>query len=403
MGLTILPDMPIPLSLARDWSTYRKNLDSTPLVDRYLANTLQQWVQNPQIPNPLVLPWIRILVDGSLNSLERHLADLEQSMGESALSKLLSDLLRKQGPAMDIQRDISALFGEIMAFRKLKEMGVRDITKIRSRGDWLADGVTVSVKTVLDVDHNYRQIEESLEGFAYLKEAPFMRSIRHIRVFDGKGLDNEFMSKTLKLIERSFEKILGFLLSDMGFPEWYYTMGEIEAIRIPEVADKSEIGRFHIKACRSDRATLSFEIEDIRAGESTESEGHTIRLSMKLRTDDPLAFSTNNDLNAWSGWPEVDQARLGNQILGKLEDIESKYDGDPTRFAAWINIETHPKFQPGVAGFPEKTQDYLARLVGNKEYPVFFLFYGGFELAKPLLLRFGGPTCFAEANGESSS
>lgn len=330
-------------------------------------------------------------------------------MGESALSELLFDLLQKhakQRPAMDVRRDISALFGEIMAFRGLKEMGARDIAKITSKGDWLADEVTVSVKTVLDVDHNYRQIEESLEGLAYLEEAPFTRLMGHIRIFDGKGLDNEFMSKTLKLIDSSLEKILGFLLSGMGFPEWYYTIGEIEAIRIPEVADKSETGRFHIKACRSDRTTLSLEIEDIREGESTQSKGHGIRLSMKFREDDSLAFSTNNDLSAWYGWPEVDQARLGNKILGKLKGIESKYDGDATRFAGWISIETHPKFQPGVASLPAKIQDFLARLVGQKEYPVFFLFYGGFELAKPLLLQFGGPTCFVEANaddGQSSS
>jgi len=403
MELTVLPDTPIPLSLAKDWSTYEENLASTPLVARYLTNTLRQWVRNPQIPNPLVLPWIRILVDGSLNSLKRPLADLEESMGESALSELLFDLLQKHAkrkPAMHIQRDISALFGEIMAFRRLKEMGARDIAKISSRGDWLADGVTVSVKTVLDVDHNYGQIEESLKGLAYLEEAPFMRSIRDIRIFGGKGLDNEFMSKTLKLIENSLEKILGFLLSDMGSRDWYYIMGEIEAIRVPEVADKSETGRFHIKACRSDRTTLSLDIEDIREGESTESKAHGIRLSMRLREDDSLVFSTDNDLSAWYGWPEVDQARLGNKILRKLEQIESKYNGDATRFAGWISIETHPKFQPGIATFPAKTRDFLERLVEHKEYPVFFLLYGGFELAKPLLLQFGGPTCFGKASAE---
>jgi hypothetical protein len=32
MGATILPDRPIPLAAAREWTHYGKNLESTPLV-----------------------------------------------------------------------------------------------------------------------------------------------------------------------------------------------------------------------------------------------------------------------------------------------------------------------------------------------------------------------------------
>ncbi len=80
MGLTMLPEKPIPLRVARDWSSYERNLDGTPLVRKYVLEVLKGWVENPKIQNPLALPWLRALIDGDLGSLEQFLVEFESSM-----------------------------------------------------------------------------------------------------------------------------------------------------------------------------------------------------------------------------------------------------------------------------------------------------------------------------------
>ncbi len=82
MASTILPEKPIPLRVARDWSSYEKNLDATPLVREHLREILKGRVENSKIQNPLALPWLRVLIDGNLRSLEKHLAEFKSYMGE---------------------------------------------------------------------------------------------------------------------------------------------------------------------------------------------------------------------------------------------------------------------------------------------------------------------------------
>jgi len=386
----MLPEEPISLCSVRAWATYAKNLDTTPLVQKHLRDTLKSWVESQDIPNPLALPWIRILADGDLAFLEQHFEGLESAMGESNLSRLIADLLRKKGSVLDIRRDISSLYGEIMAFRRLKEMGAEEIEKITTRGDWHADGFTISVKTILDIDHNYRQIEQSVEGLAYLTECPAVQCLRYFRVARGKGLDNEFMRKILSFIDLQLEDVLQFLAFKIGFPEWRFSSIEIEAIRIPEVARSKETGRLHVKASRYDQKKLQFAFEDIRAGELPNSPGHGIKFGMELREKDSRAFTTNNDLNVWWGMPEVDRERLGKQISNKLREVADKNQGrDVSDFAAWINIEMHPSLQPGIANQPGKIRAFLAELIGEPRFPVLVHIYGGFELAKPLLVKLG--------------
>jgi len=392
MALTMLPDSPVCLSETRNWSLYENGLAKMPLVRKYLGDTLRSWVEEAGVPNPLVLPWVRALYDGSLSFLEPHLADLEAELGRSNLEALIDDLLRKTGPALDLRKDVAALYGEIVAFRGLRDMGAKSIQKVTSRGDWHADGVDVSVKTILDIDHNYQQIEDSLEGNAYLEEFPTLRRMRHIQLRKGRGLDNELMSKVLRLLDHGLERLLAFLLNDFGYPDWHYF--SLEGLRVPEVVPVDERGRFSLKAMRHGSQSILLVLEDIRAGEPPGSDGHGLEMDFEKRDDDAREFSTSNDLNAWWGMPEIDQKRLGEKIAGKARAIMSKKrEGLP--LAGWINVETHPSLQQGIAARPEALEQFASKWVGECDIPLLVHAFGGFELAKPVTCSLGSPLDFS--------
>ena len=386
MGLTMLPEKPIPLRAARDWANYERNLGTTPLVREYLLEILKSWVESTRIPNPLALPWVRALVNGDLGFLEKILSDFEGNMGESNLSTLIPDLLRRNEPLQHTHRRLSALFGEVMTFRKLRELGAENVEKLTTWGDWRADELTISVKTILDIDRNYRLIEDVAEGLAYLEEYPLVRATSHFRVFNGDGLDDRFMAKVLDFLHSDLEEMLEHLVTGMGHPRWAYSKGE--ALRDPDMAGTNEKGRFRVKGFRHlDEVTV--ELEDIGVGESPEQE-HGIKFKMELRQDASHGFATSNDFNAWSGEPEIDREKLGRKIAGGLSKIERKNKGkDISQFAAWINIEAHPSLQAGIAGHPEKIRALISELVEGVNFPVLVYIYGGFELAEPMLLQFG--------------
>jgi hypothetical protein len=386
MGLTMLPEKPISLRAARDWANYEKNLGTTPLVREYLLEILKGWVESPKIPNPLALPWVRALVNGDLGLLEQILVEFESSIGDSNLSKLIPDLLRPNEPLQHTHRCLSALFGEVMTFRKLKELGAENVEKLTTWGDWRADGLTISVKTILDIDRNYQVIEDVAEGLACLEEYPMVRATSHFRVFNGVGLDDRFMAKVLDFLHADLEEILEHLVSGMGHPRWAYS--SVEALRDPDMAGTNEKGRFLVKGFRRHKKVIA-ELEDVGVGEPPKQE-HRIKFEIELRQDASHDFSTSNDFNAWSGEPEIDREKLGRQIADKLGTIETKNIGkDTTRFAAWINIEAHPSLQPGIAGHPERIRALISELVEGVDFPVLVYIYGGFELAKPVLLLFG--------------
>jgi len=386
MGLTMLPEKPISLRAARDWANYEKNLGTTPLVREYLLEILKGWVESPKIPNPLALPWVRALVNDDLGLLEQILVEFESSIGDSNLSKLIPDLLRPNEPLQHTHRCLSALFGEVMTFRKLKELGAENVEKLTTWGDWRADGLTISVKTILDIDRNYQVIEDVAEGLACLEECPMVRATSHFRVFNGVGLDDRFMAKVLDFLHADLEEILEHLVSGMGHPRWAYS--SVEALRDPDVAGTNEKGRFLVKGLRHHKKVF-VELENIGVGESPRQE-HRIKFEIELRQDVSHDFSTSNDFNAWSGEPEIDREKLGRQIAEKLGKIKTKNIGkDTTRFAAWINIEAHPSLQPGIARHPERIRAHISELVEGVDFPVLVYIYGGFELAKPVLLMFG--------------
>jgi len=386
MGLRMLPAKAIPLQVAHNWASYEKNLATTPVVHKYVGEILKGWVENPKIQNPLALPWVRALVNGDLGFLEEILSDFESDMGESNLSKLIPDLLPTNIPLLHTHRCLSALFGEVMTFRKLRELGAESVEKISVWGDWLADGLTISVKTILDIDRNYQIIEDAIEGLAFLEEYPMIRAANHFRVFNGEGLDNRFMAKILDFLHSDLDEMLEHLVSGMGHPRWAYS--KLEACRDPDVAGTNEKGRLLVKGFRHQKDVF-VELEDIGVGESPNRE-HRIKFKIELRQGASHEFATSNDFNAWSGEPDVDQEKLGQKIADRLNTIEMKNKGkDTTEFAGWINIEAHPSLQPGIAGHPERIRALISEFVEGVDFPTLFYIYGGFELAQPLLLRFG--------------
>ncbi|MCK5247013.1 hypothetical protein KAR02_08950, partial [Candidatus Bipolaricaulota bacterium] len=152
MMLTSLPEAAFSENAVRDWATYERNLARTPLAEKYLREVVKSWIENPKISNPLAIPWLRSLATGGLLTVERFLSDFESDLGQANLAVLIPDLLPPNEPILQTLRRSSALYGEIVAYRELQKLGAKSIKKLTSIGDWMANGHTVSVKTILDLD-----------------------------------------------------------------------------------------------------------------------------------------------------------------------------------------------------------------------------------------------------------
>ena len=95
----------------------------------------------------------------------------------------------------------------------------------------------------------------------------------------------------------------------------------------------------------------------------------------------------SNDYDVWSESGQSDFGKLGDQIRGKLDDLSKIHArGKAKSFIGWINITTHPSQQDGIARDPTPIRNLVARLTSDLAYPAVVCFYGGFELARPLLL-----------------
>jgi len=342
MMLTVLPEEAFSEDTVRDWSTYEPNLARTPLAEKYLREVLKAWIENPKIHNPLAIPWIRSLATGGLLTVERFLSSFENELGQANLAALIPDLLPSNEPILQTLRKPAALYGEIATYRELRKRGAESIKKIESVGDWLADGHTVSVKTILDLDSNYQLLESAFEGLAWRAETPLTRRVKEFRVYKGEGLDNRFMAQILDFMHSDLEVLLSQLAVMTPYPRWYYA--QMEFMRDPVAAGTSEKRRFLVKAHRQEGSEIFIELRGI-GGSPSAAGANQIQLKLVLRHDASTQLWMSNDYDAWSESGQSDFGKLGDQIRGKLDELSTMY---------------------------VKTMVCL---------------YGGFELAEPLLLH----------------
>ena len=327
---------------------------------------------------------MRLLASGGLLKLEGFFSEFRNEIGEKNLEDLVHDLLLPNEPLLQTLRRPAALYGELLTYRELHALGARSIKKMTEDGDWLADGHTVSVKTILDLDSNYQLIESAFEGLAWRSEYPMIRRTKGLVLRNGEGLDDRFMRQILDFLHSDLEKLLVQLLTIAPHPRWYYA--QIELMRDPATAETKEKRRFRVKASRWEEKQIHVELLGI--GGSPPSTGkRQLTLRLTLRNDAARDLWMSNDYDAWSGSGQTSFGKLGDQIQNRLDALSKAHErGAAKSFLGWINITTHPSHQEEVATDPTQMQDLVTRLTSDLPYPTVVCLYGGFELAKPLLV-----------------
>ena len=385
MVIHMLPKTILSRAQSKDWKRYESSLENYPAVQGYLGERLRSWVTSVKIDNPLQISWVRILLDHGLIRLEQFFREFEAAMGKENLRRLVEDTLPTAAPAYAIQRSIASLWGEILAFRELRKTG-RAISKITERGDWLVDETVVSVKSILDMDYNYRLLENTIEGLIYLDEFKILQQCESIRFSKATGMDDSFLKKVVDFLNSSLKDLLNVLFEGFQEPEWTNIL--LEGSRFYTKAG-STTGFLAFKATRYNEGKINIRLNEHRSGEQ-EKDSHAITIDIKQRSADTRDFSVTSDMDVWWGWPEVDQERLGRQIRERIEKLEHNWRQGDTPFVGWVNIEAHPSLQEGIELDRRRLGEFLKTAVGNVPFGVVFYVHGGFELAdKPVVVCIG--------------
>lgn len=385
MAIHILPKTTLTRDQVKDWSRYKPMLARSPTVQRYLEPRLKGWVTNERIDNPLQISWVRILLDHGLIGLEQFFREFEAAMGKENLCRLVEDTLPATAPVYAIERAIASLWGEILAFRELRKTG-KAISKITERGDWLVDETVVSVKTILDMAHNYRLLENTIEGLIYLGEFKILQQCESIRFSKTTGMDDSFLKKVVDFLNSSLKDLLNALFEGFQEPEW--TNISLEGSRVCTKAGFTT-GFLAFRAIRYNGGKINIRLNEHRSGEQ-EKDGHALTIDIERRSDGELAFSVTSDMDTWWGWPEVDQERLGKQIRERIKKLEHNWRQGDAPFVGWVNIEAHPSLQQGIDRDRKRLGEFLKTAVGDVPFGVVFYVHGGFELAdKPVIVCVG--------------
>lgn len=385
MAIHILPKTTLTQDQVKDWNRYKPMLARSPTVQRYLEPRLKGWVTNERIDNPLQISWVQILLNHGLSILERFFREFEASMGSENLRNLLDDTLRPNGPVYDLQRSIPSLWGEILAFRELQKTS-KSISKITERGDWLVDGTVVSVKSILDMDYNYRLLENVIEGLIYLDEFKILHRCKSVSLSKATGMDDSFLKKVVDFLNSSLKDLLNILFG--GFQESEWTNISLEGSRFYTKAGLTT-GFLTFRAIRYNEGRIKIQLNEDRSG-GQEKDDHAVTIDIEQRSDDTRDFSVTSDMDVWWGWPEVDQERLGRKIREKIIKLEHNWRQGDGPFIGWVNIETHPSLQQGIDLDRKRLGEFLKAAVGDMPFGVVFYVHGGFELAdKPVVVCMG--------------
>lgn len=292
---------------------------------------------------------------------------MEKSIGESNLSELLYELKNQKSNPAQITTKIHSLFGEIFTYSELIKK-YNKVDKIKEYGDWLCDDKTVvSVKTKNELDHNYEIIENAIRALYFIKENSFIKKYNHIRIEDGKNIDDKFRTSVIWFINSALSEFIYF--QDKQLNTW--NNFELETVKyfdndIPRSTLKVEVEVFKDNTDEED--VISLFIKEDRNGEK-QNFNHQIKLEFNSRLD-KNTLSVSYDTNVFWVKDKADFSDLKISIQDYLKKFDKSYsiiDKQNKNFIGWINIFLHSKHEV----FIPNSEDLIKEIKdnkGNREY-----------------------------------
>lgn len=384
--LDLMPSKSIRLKDLNDWNKYSKNLNKLLFVKKYLGDTLKTWVQNKNNSNPLSITLIANLFKNTLSSFNKNLSVMEKSIGESNLSELLYELKNQKSDSAQIETKIHSLFGEIFTYSELIKK-YNKVDKIKEHGDWLCDDkIVVSVKTKNELDHNYEIIENAIRALYFIKENSFLKKYNHIRIEDGKNIDDKFRTSVIWFINSTLSEFINF--QDRQLNTWnnfkletikyYFDNSKLQSILEVE----AEFFKDNAK-----KDVISIFIKEDRSGER-QSSSHQVKLRFNSWPD-KNTLSVTYDTNVFWVKDKADFSDLKISIQDYLKKFDKSYsiiNEQNKNFVGWINIFLHSKHEVFIPN-SEDLKKEIKDIKENREYKIILALRPVWNSIEPKILE----------------
>lgn len=376
-----LPERLISTEDQHEWEFYRDGLRGCPLTTRFLGEYLRSLVEQDRDHTPLQVPWIRSLFEFDLEPLEERIEQMVSRVGEETFSILIDDLFLSSSPITEHSRQVNSFFAEWVAYTLLATEA-KIVRKTTARGDWIANGVLVSVKSILAPDYNYERLRSLFEGLALVKEYETLRGWHHVGIKELIRPDYRFMRHLMTFVEDELEHWLADFDAMEAGCTWERHRREQRAYTDSK---GRSVGKLSVELS-GNRNELQLRLDAV--GHELESAAMS-GVVLVFKRADPSYISIGTDMDTWWGKPDANRGLLGRWITEQMEKIHKAFAAlDGALCRAWIDVACHPQHETAIAFHRGQYENFLASILGEHHFPVTVVFRGGLELAQPLVLDF---------------
>jgi hypothetical protein len=368
-----------------NFGLYSQNIEGHPFIKKFMFDLIKKWIEN--LPDPMQVPWIFDLYRGKVRYLDDFLQRMENQVGEDNLDLFLRELFVENFKTEeDLYRKTESIYAELLAFSLLEKEGHKDLRKIRKIGDIESDIGIISVKSILDLDLNYKLIENVIWSLIINSENFILRKIDFVRLYNKENIDYKFLKNIITFLEESLTNSLEFLTKEnkSNILTIEFQKSIINKANQTEGLFKVSINRWYQNSTEKNY----FYFDENRKGEKKK---HKIEMMFErdlIQESD--FFYVTNDTTMWGEGEGIDPKFLAERLEFYLHEIDRQIDKVPKDkcFIGWINVSVSPMYQNSVIRNIEKIQDVIKGVKGNRKYQVVLCLAPqlGFEMKEPQLI-----------------
>ncbi len=319
--------------------------------------------------------WIQWLYKNNLDELDQDLKKLEEKIGKDSLKLVFAELKNEDNRTEAIIKKMQSLKGEFVAFNKLSSDGYTGLKKMRQVGDWENDNTIISVKSILDLDLNYKLIEDTIRGMIFVKENEILRKYNHIDLRDGKKIDDQFRTKIITYLQNSLCSTIYFInneLTQVG------NNGYVE-VKISKffVHNKVPSGYMEVcisgysNYCNSSKKVIKIDFKENRVGK--EEQKHQLTIQLESKDGKNNTFSVHFDTQVYEEGQQLDLDYLSKRISEHLKHFDiSVNKTNQKQFVGWINISIHSMHECYALQNKRKIENTIKGIKNDKQYKVVF-------------------------------
>lgn len=384
-----IPDKLISKRIINNWNPYSSNLINYNLVNQYCQRGFKKWVQS--LENPLAIDWIEQLFTAQLTDINDTFKGLEKKLGSENFQHLLTETFKQGGQAIEINKKIKSIQGEIYAYYFLDDYEVKNLSKINKYGDWESENSIISVKSILDLDIQYQLIEREIRGLHFIEENSAIRNFNHVRLNAQAGIDDLFLQHICQFINQSLNSTLKHCINNINYCnnihiEYFIPLFNNQNTYYGQVLINV------INYLQHNERIVYIEISEYRFSEHPNSK-HRIELIFRDYLGRPkVNYYITNETYSYYKVNKLNWEFLNQRISDNLKKFDS-YANNPKikkEFIGWINLSISPMHQFFIQSNRDLIGQKIKEIINNRSYRVFVCLIPqwGFDMKEPIIFDF---------------